>query len=122
MPSKSSAETQARQAIAAAQARWEEMRGTIVVLKRYLQVSEATLAQRMGLSRTAVSARLTGATDIRPWEADGFAVALGVPRDVLDLSARDALRWVLDNRVESRCFRPAHAGVPALRWRAPAVA
>jgi hypothetical protein len=85
------------QAIKNEQARWEMMRLTNSDLAHHLRISETRLAQVTGLSRPAVSNRLRGETNILPWEAVGFAHALGVPRDILDLSPTEALQWVLDN-------------------------
>jgi hypothetical protein len=85
-----------RQAILAAQERWAAMRYTIRELARFLGVTETTLGLRMGLSRQTISSRMLGISQMQAGEPEGFALALGVPRAVLDLSPDDAVRWWLD--------------------------
>lgn len=83
--------------MAEARQAWERHRETIVLLRRVYDISTAELAHRMNMTRQTMTGRLNGSTPVLPWELPGFARVLGVPDEVLDMGADDALRWVADH-------------------------
>jgi hypothetical protein len=87
-------------AIQDARQRWERYRETIVKLTKFLDISTTDLADEMGMTRPTMTGRLKGYSRIEPWELPGFALALGVPVEVLDLEPDEAVRWILDHPTE----------------------
>lgn len=90
-----------------ARLRWNDRRKVIAGLARMQGLNDSGLARKMGMSRQTLSTRLSGQSTITPWEMDGFAVVLGVERQVLEGDPTDALQWVINNKPEllrSRCF------------------
>lgn len=105
-----------RQVIEDSRARWDRVREVIRFLSKHLDVTADELAEATGLSRATVYSRLAGTSELKVWEADGFAVALGVPREIFDLPPRQALRKALDYVEEDPVRRQSMA---ASRSRAP---
>ena len=78
--------------------RWVRVPSIIRRLKRLYGVTDLQLAEALGLTRQTVQGRLSGSTQITPWELAGFAAYFGVPVEVLmTASADDVLRWILDH-------------------------
>lgn len=92
-----------------ARQRWDRRRETIDYVARIVGITHTRLAELMGMSRQTMSGRLTGLTKIEPWEMAGFAVVLGVPVEVLEMTPKKALEWIAANGSEemltlrSRC-------------------
>lgn len=87
----------AQQAMTLARDEWGKRRKTIAAIARYLDVGQRELAREMGLHHQVLHERLSGRTEIKPWELDGFAAVLGVPLEVLFMEPDEALRSVLDH-------------------------
>jgi hypothetical protein len=79
------------EAMVQAKVEWASRPDTIISLIRLLGIS------RMDMTSQSMSNRLNHVKSIDPWELVGFALAIGVPIEVLDLSSEDAVRWILDN-------------------------
>lgn len=84
-------ETEAQRTVREQRALWGRLAATVSEIARYKRVTGTSLALQMGMPRATVSMKLNGRTPIMPWEADGFAIALGVPRELLDKSPTEAL-------------------------------
>jgi lambda repressor-like predicted transcriptional regulator len=85
------------EAMVQAKVEWASRPDTIISLIRLLGISRRELARRMDMTSQSMSNRLNHVKSIDPWELVGFALAIGVPIEVLDLSSEDAVRWILDN-------------------------
>lgn len=94
-------EQDVQRAIRESRERWGRVRLAVAELARYERFTAAMLAEEMGMSRAGVSARLSGTTQITPWEADGFAAVLDVPREWLELDPREALLKLVEADRES---------------------
>lgn len=92
-------------AIKDARQEWDQRRRTVAKVAQFLDVNTTQLAIKMDMKRSTVTGRLKGTTKMEPWELPGFAAALGVPADVLELSPDEAIRWIIDHPeiVRNRC-------------------
>ena len=93
-------------AMQAARKEWDQHRQTVNLLMINLGFNRTQLAEKMGMKRPTLNNRLDGHTPFTQPELVGVGVALGLPTEVLEKPARDALRWVLDNRpaiIRNRC-------------------
>jgi|GEM_PF-6813344 len=88
-----------------ARQQWDQHRRTVAKVAQFLDVNTTQLAIKMGMKRSTVTGRLTGHTKLEPWELPGFAVALGVPAEVLEKPTDEAIRWLLDHPgiLRNRC-------------------
>ncbi|HET9058654.1 MAG TPA: hypothetical protein VFN61_01940 [Acidimicrobiales bacterium] len=91
---------------------WEQLAQTIDEVVRFKRIGAGFLASQMGMTRQGVWNKLRGHSKITPWEADGFAVALGVPRSLLDLGPKEALLALLTGDYEDA--ESQNLKVPAL--------
>ena len=94
-------------AMAEAREQWDTHRKTIDAIINLYGISRKQLASRMGLGAMTLSNRLNGLKPIDPWELAGFAVALEVPREVLDMQPSEAMHWVIEHRpanLRNRCY------------------
>lgn len=89
--------TEAKETLQSSHKRWGRLHLTVSAIANYRRLSAAKVGADLGMSRETTRSRLAGETDIKPWEADAFAVVLDVPRDVLDLPPREALIWIIQN-------------------------
>ena len=88
-----------------ARQQWDQHRRTVAKVAQFLDVNTTQLAIKMGMKRSTVTGRLTGTTELPPWELPGFATALGVPAEVLDLDPNEAVRWLLDHPGKAQNIR-----------------
>jgi hypothetical protein len=98
-------------AVMAAREYWERRPTVIAYVARNLLVSYAELARRMDMTPQALNSRLRGRTPLHAWELDGFATALDVPVEVLEMEVSEALHWLADNRavdIRNGCFPGMH--------------
>lgn len=65
---------------------------------RALDVKDAHLAVRLGISRSAAQSWRSGGVRLREDQVEAAAEALGVPVALMDLAPDDVLRWLADNR------------------------
>jgi DNA-binding XRE family transcriptional regulator len=72
---------------------------TVRLLMRNLDLSQSKVAEVLGVSRQAVHQKVVGTSRFEPWELDGVAAAMGVPREVVDMEPDEALRWALDHNL-----------------------
>lgn len=66
-------------------------------LMAYSGVTGGQLARAFGMSRQAMSLRITGKQRFGADEIAGLAACFGVPVQVFYLSPDEALRWVIDH-------------------------
>lgn len=79
----------------------EDMRRrSLDTIMRALDVTDASLADSINISRSAVQSRRRGGVKLREDQCDQMAAALGVPALLFDMDASDVLRWLADNRRE----------------------
>jgi DNA-binding XRE family transcriptional regulator len=83
--------------IAEARQHWSARRLTVRQLTRLIGVRQTEIADALGMSRQTFNGRMTGATNLEPWELAGIAAMLGVPVHVLEMEPNDAIRWILDH-------------------------
>lgn len=67
------------------------------LLVRISGLSNAAMGKRIGVSGSSIQAKRAGTTPISLGDADRYAIALGVPREILNLTPQLVLRWIADN-------------------------
>lgn len=70
---------------------------TLNEVRRARHLSQAALAELVGMTRQAVASRCVGATMMTVPDLHAFAEALNVEPRVLLMDRYDALRWMLDH-------------------------
>lgn len=93
-------ETAAQRTMREQREAWEQVAPTVEAIARYKRLNTRYLGAQVGMSAQGVWNKLHGHSKITPWEADGFAVALGVPRSLLDLGPKEALLALLTGDYE----------------------
>lgn len=91
--------------------REDQRRRALDTMMRALDITDAELADRLKLSRSAIQQRRKGGVKLREDQCDEMAFAIGVPPELFDTPMPEVLRWLADNRAEqvfaaSGWFRP----------------
>lgn len=73
---------------------WIERRALIKDIRRIIGVTEIEIAERMGYTRQTIHGRLSGDSKMEPWDLAGFAAAMGLPKEVLEMNRNDAIAWI----------------------------
>lgn len=80
--------------------REDTRRRALDTIMRALDVKDAHLAPKLGISRSAVQNRRSGGVRLREDQVEEMADALGVPSDLFAMEVPDIFRWLADNRSE----------------------
>lgn len=73
------------------------LRRTLHLIKSYREMSDDSISQLLGMTRSKVNSYISGPTKLTAEMMAAFAWVFRVPEQILWLDPDDALRWVLDN-------------------------
>lgn len=76
----------------------ERARQVLDAVRRVLNLTDAEVGRRLGVSYQAIQQRRTGATRMRYGDIQRIAAALDVDPAVFAMEPPDAIQWVLDHR------------------------